>query len=177
MKKTLLTVGLLAFALLVQSCSKPEKRIVGTWKATTVTIDGKQKVTFGDQANDDLCGNISANLSLEIADLILTFTKDKNYQMNMRTLSNYTIDLNVCGDDRGSSDTTMAEEGTWEFVSKEKLMFKSKDGDVYECDVLELKKKSLRLKCPCVRDCEIDLLGDGDIDYTIGYWEGTFSKQ
>ncbi len=178
MRKNTAIIGIfLIGAIVISSCNNTKRRIVGTWESTDIKTDGKNELVVSDNANDISCGEVSATQKLTADKVTLTIKKDESYLMETRFSGSIDITSTFCSPISIVIDTFVKEEGTWTLVDKKKILFQPKDAKQYECDIIELTKKSLQIKCPCVEDCSIDVLGDNDVDYTLGEWEMNATKR
>ncbi|NPA35178.1 MAG: hypothetical protein GXO48_09650 [Chlorobi bacterium] len=178
MNRNLAIIGaLLIGAVVLSSCNNTKRRIVGTWESTDIKIDGKNELVVSDNANAGLCGEANATMKTSFNRVTLTIKKDESYLAESRVSSTITVTYDLCQTQTANLDTFFTEEGAWSLVDKNKILFQPKDGKQYECEIIELTKSSLKLKCPCVEDCAIDVLGDNDVDYTIGDYEMNATKK
>ena len=178
MNKKMLIIGVIVIgSVLVSSCNKTKRRIIGTWESTDNKIDGKNEFVASDTYLDPNCGNLSATLKMRADKVTLTIKKDESYTMETRFTGSVNITSDFCGTGSKSIDSFATEQGTWSLVDKTKILFQPKDAKSYECEIVEVTKSKLQLKCPCVEDCSFDILGDNDIDYTVGDWEINAAKK
>ncbi len=177
MSKGKLIIGTLIIgAIVLSSCKNPKRRLPGTWESRDNRIDGKNELIASDQAGHILCGGVNASMKITFEKITLKINKDESYQAEIRSRTTLDLTYDACPKESLTKDTTINEEGTWTLVDKTKIRFMPKDGKQYECEIVELSKTKLQLKCPCVEDCSLDILGDGDVDYTIGDWEFNGTK-
>lgn len=178
MRREILALAGIGIGLMViASCVKPEKRIPGTWTATSVKFDGQEEVTITDSDLDLTCGEVSASASVRITSLTVTFKEEGNYTMITTYLESGNYNSTLCGSYSGTSTEIDTTDGTWAVIGKDKLILKPSDSNQEtECTIVKLKKKEMILSCPCVEDCDVDLLEDGDIDYILKEIEFTLEK-
>ena len=175
-KMHLLIAGTSLAALSLLSCKNPEKIIPGTWTVVEAKADGQTELNITDSNQDPNCGNETASIKAKITSATFTFNEDGTYTNRTTFSATYTYNSDQCPSLTVPTSNTDTVNGTWTLLGKDKLILKS-SGQETECTIVKLKRKKMVLSCPCVKDCQFDILDDGDIDYTLKETEFTMEKQ
>ncbi len=176
MRKSSVWLGLTSSLILLGACANPEKVIPGTWTVVEAKFDGQNELSISDSNQNPDCGNETASATAQITSAIFQFNEDGTYT-NTTTLSvTYTYNSDQCLSISLPITETDTISGTWTLLGKDKLLLKTSSQEA-ECTIVKLKRKKMILSCPCMKDCQFDLLEDGDIDYTLKETEFSMEKQ
>ncbi len=169
----------LTFVVLTTTgCKSTEKRLQGEWKVTNVYIDGKEILEIKENYDTWFCGRATDIAKYQMDNGSILFDESGRYRAMIVYILKETVEYQFCNSDNYDEYSATSDEGRWRLIGKDRLEIYTPAYDkTYECTIERLKKKELRLRCPCWKDCSIDLLEDGDVDYTIKEVEIVAVKQ
>ncbi|NPA34201.1 MAG: hypothetical protein GXO48_04650 [Chlorobi bacterium] len=164
--------------VMLSSCVNPERVIPGTWTVTQAKIDGQEEVSVSDEAQDSTCGQMNASVKFKITSGTITFNENGTYTFKTTYSATVSRTTDNCGSYSIPLTQTDTASGTWTLLGKDKIVLKPSNSNTQaECTIVKIKRKKMVITCPCTKDCQVDLLQDGDIDYVWKETEFTMEKQ